>query len=308
MKIFGIVLVFLLVSAALLWYVKNAKTPAPVGQPAAKEREATSADLAAFLQPVQSKLAASQRQAAHIAFYPLTADDPGISKLGGAAYWPKHEAPPVDIDGKPLHLLAQIRLADLPESLGFPAAGMLQFFIQSNDYYGANFDDEMSINALSKQRYFKVVHWQSIAADYGALAAHEAEMLPHRSSQAFGMRFEARPEQITVGDFRFGAIFAQGDYVHAAESFAAKQGISEDSLMDLLYTQLGGNGHKLGGYPFFTQEDPRREQGYELLFQLDTDDAVNMMWGDVGVANFFIKPADLQRGDFSNVAYNWDCH
>nr|WP_281402006.1 DUF1963 domain-containing protein [Xanthomonas theicola] len=40
--------------------------------------------------------------------------------------------------------------------------------------------------------------------------------------------------------------------------------------------------------------------------QLDSDQA--MMWGDSGIADFFIDPADLHRGDFSPVAYNWDCY
>jgi len=31
------------------------------------------------------------------------------------------------------------------------------------------------------------------------------------------------------------------------------------------------------------------------------------MWGDAGVANFFINSADLINKDFSRVMYNWDC-
>lgn len=44
----------------------------------------------------------------------------------------------------------------------------------------------------------------------------------------------------------------------------------------------------------FTQTDPREwEEKYQqhdiLLLQIDTDDSLNIMWGDSGVANFFIK-------------------
>lgn len=45
-----------------------------------------------------------------------------------------------------------------------------------------------------------------------------------------------------------------------------------------------------------------------LLLQIDTDDALNIMWGDAGVANFFIREKDLINLDFSNVVYNWDCY
>ena len=70
-------------------------------------------------------------------------------------------------------------------------------------------------------------------------------------------------------------------------------------------------GHKIGGYPFFSQEDPRNENNPHtlLLLQIDgneTDDA-EIMWGDYGGANFFISPKDLANCKFDNVLYNWDC-
>ena len=43
------------------------------------------------------------------------------------------------------------------------------------------------------------------------------------------------------------------------------------------------------------------------LFQMDTDDDAEIMWGDSGVANFFIQEKDLAAEDFSDVLYNWDC-
>ena len=72
--------------------------------------------------------------------------------------------------------------------------------------------------------------------------------------------------------------------------------------------------HQLGGYPYFTQSDPRPGQ-YEdldvLLFQLDSDGNKEVgdlvLWGDCGVANFFISREALKRRDFSRVCYNWDC-
>ena len=63
------------------------------------------------------------------------------------------------------------------------------------------------------------------------------------------------------------------------------------------------------GYPSFTQCDPRcgEYQGeYEtLLLQIDSQD--DIMWGDSGIANFFINEKDLRKLDFSNVMYTWDC-
>ena len=42
--------------------------------------------------------------------------------------------------------------------------------------------------------------------------------------------------------------------------------------------------------------------------KFDEANGVEMLWGDVGVCNFFIHPQDLAKRDFSKVLYNWDCH
>ena len=34
----------------------------------------------------------------------------------------------------------------------------------------------------------------------------------------------------------------------------------------------------------------------------------DIMWGDMGVANFFIEPNALKNLDFTNVLFNWDCY
>ncbi|WP_368500184.1 DUF1963 domain-containing protein [Kingella sp. (in: b-proteobacteria)] len=48
-----------------------------------------------------------------------------------------------------------------------------------------------------------------------------------------------------------------------------------------------------------------------MLLQLDSDagdDGIDkVLWGDAGVANFFITPEDLQLRDFSHVLFTWDC-
>ena len=74
-----------------------------------------------------------------------------------------------------------------------------------------------------------------------------------------------------------------------------------------------GFGHKIGGYPAFTQEDPREEDtSYDfLMLQLDSefgDGKDRILWGDAGICNFFINSEKLKNLDFSDVIYNWDCY
>lgn len=107
-----------------------------------------------------------------------------------------------------------------------------------------------------------------------------------------------------MGDYRFETLPIDLDEVIDAEN--------EVEMWDLYEEHFGGQGHKIGGYPFFTQTDPREwEKAYQehniLLLQIDTDDDLGIMWGDYGVANFFITKEVLLNLDFSNVLYNWDC-
>ena len=71
------------------------------------------------------------------------------------------------------------------------------------------------------------------------------------------------------------------------------------------------------GYPFFTQYDPRENNEAlrrfdTVLLQIDSEYSkehpdYEIMWGDAGVANFFINGDALRKGDFSEIMYSWDC-
>ena len=46
---------------------------------------------------------------------------------------------------------------------------------------------------------------------------------------------------------------------------------------------------------------------WELLLQVDTDDELGMMWGDVGVLYWMARPDDLATGDLSKISFTWQC-
>lgn len=274
-------------------------------RPVAAAESLTPAQVEAFLAPQRAALEAMRRPVVRIELVPLPEDDLVVSKVGGRAWWPAGQAAPVGEDGKTLVLLAQVNFAELPALRGYPAQGLLQFFIAADDFYGANFDGQFGPETLAEQRNFRVVYWPDPSVPSQALPVVATDMTPHRPDRPRRMRFAKTEEPLSVSDYRFDRLFG-GNLYAAIEAYAQQHGLSEDALYDAIAERYAAAGHKLGGYPFFTQEDPRRGGDWELLFQLDSDD--EMMWGDVGVGGFFIAPADLARADFSRVLYNWDCH
>lgn len=224
------------------------------------------------------------------------------SKIAGEPYFPKHETYPTDENGQPMKLLAQINFSQIPQLDGFPSAGILQFYISvHDDVYGLNFDDQC------EQKNFRVIYFENIienedelVSDFSFIGTDECDF-PVLSEAA--VEPETSAEWVLPTDFQFEQ-YAGMETMKFFDQFGEDE---ED-----IYNELAENGfgHKIGGYASFTQNDPR-EYAYKehtvLLLQIDSDDDIDSMWGDVGIANFFITPDDLRKKDFSNVLYNWDC-
>ncbi|UYC10691.1 YwqG family protein [Xanthomonas sp. CFBP 8445] len=276
---------------------------APVAPVADAEQLATGA-----LAPYRARLQATRRPVLQLQLQPMAQDDRLASKVGGRPYWTGDKPYPHAADGQPLALLAQIDLARMPPLPGYPRQGMLQFFIGGDDFYGANLGDaRIDLAALSEQRNFRVVYWPQpkASARQVEVPSPAADTLPFDPARPRAMRFDAGEETIGSSDVRFEQVLGK-PLEEVAAAYASGHAVSQDTVDDALFDALSRGGHKLGGYPEFTQEDPRTPQDRQvLLLQLDSDE--EMMWGDSGVANFFIDPDDLRRGDFSRVAYNWDC-
>ncbi len=262
-------------------------------------------DLPSILKPYQASIAATIKPFIRIQTVPDQALKLWQSKFGGLPYLPKEFAYPADAEGNPLRLLAQLNFAELPKLAEFPEQGILQFYIAADDdLYGLNFDDQF------EQNQFRVVYFEQVIkdesqlhTDFSFLAHNEEGLTP--ITGAYALRFELAEAAVSIGDANFSSLMGREAYDDADDA---------DDFFEAYDDQFNGAGHKLGGYPFFTQEDPREYQKelrpYILLFQMDTDNSegVDIMWGDSGVANFFIQLEDLKNKNFSRVMYNWDCY
>lgn len=229
------------------------------------------------------------------------------SKFRGNPYLPLNSEYPKDINGNPLKLLAQINFEEIPNIAPFPQKGILQFFISPTDEVcGLNFDDQ------TKQDYFKVIYFSDIIKDSSKLIT-DFSFLSDNDNDYFPIEkeghltFELNSAPVAINDFQFEKIF--NDYFYNVFDELSPDGDGEE-LCDLYVAHYGAMGHKIGGYAEFTQSDPRENSNSDfniLLLQIDMDDELNIMWGDAGVANFFIKEEDLKNLDFSKILYNWDC-
>jgi len=61
--------------------------------------------------------------------------------------------------------------------------------------------------------------------------------------------------------------------------------------------------HQMGGYGAQIQDTEMEAEGMILLFQIATDEAVNYMWGDAGVAQYWIAADDLAAGAWEKVRF-----
>lgn len=161
-----------------------------------------------------------------------------------------------------------------------------------------------------------VFNWAQPGLWYGNLISTEsavvfgpaAEMVPNASAE-FKSRFLKElatqhpglvppvTEEEGEGEVRDMRYFVKG-----------KENMTDDYLCDVLLDYQGGPLCYLGGYPDFTQDDPRDPKGSpdEVFLQFWGSNE-RLMFGDAGMANFFIAVDDLKQRKLDRMWFNWDC-
>ena len=259
---------------------------------------------------------------------------PGIaeSKFGGRGYVPHDAAIPTNREGVQMRLLAQIdcQQITIPD---FPTSGLLQFWAINDDLTGCNFDNN------TEQKDFQICYYETVdpTVTEEEVAAKEGNHQPCEEDEedffpidgCFGLKFEQTTDRMSMCDYRFQKKMAELTrelYPEQAKQLLADEDAKEafeEELEEYIEEQdeldetpdwlPNAFGHKIGGYPGFSQWDPRdipKEDDHDiLLLQIDTDDIGErgIMWGDSGVANFFISRENLKQRNFQDVIYTWDC-
>ena len=242
---------------------------------------------------------------------------PRQSKLGGAPYFPASanpdipERPPPDMDwspwpkhaktGAPLQLLLQVDFSRMPSLPSFPDAGILQLFVDDDDWHDLD-------------RQLRAVYHPEIDED-----PYDFSEVPtdHFRVPESALHFELHHEYITRSDFRFDEVYAAPHF--AGRSFAALDQESGFALhraylqvSDHRYRDakdIGRGRNKLGGHHYSQNAaDPRAglEAWRDSVLLVQFQDYSRLSWGDGGSAQFFIKTADLEARDFSDLLFHWD--
>jgi len=212
------------------------------------------------------------------------------SKFLGQPFLPVGTPHPHDEKGQPMLLLAQLNFAEIPALAGFPTTGILQFFASPTEWY----DTED----------YKVLYHAATDAepqtDFSFLTSALYEDSPIYKEHA--LAFSLATEYGGAEDCRFDMAFGDKDYYEYQATLAKAQ---QEELDDY----CNNSGHRLGGYAYFTQGDPREHepngQTDVQLLQIDTDEEI--MFGDAGLAHLFISPAALANKQFDQAYFYWDC-
>ena len=237
------------------------------------------------------------------------------SKLGGLPYWTPDLDYPVNSKGKKLYLLAQINFEKEKTKAPLPTNGLLQFFIFDDDVMGLNFDN------FTKQDNFRVIYHENIDYNITKESVKKLDIPDSKNAESFPIYGEYKIslnksiDYVTPQDIHFNKYFSIAyKEIYGKEIKKGKiyYDILNDDEIEKLEQELKINSlnHKMLGYSYFTQEDPRNEKKYgdydTLLIQIDSQGKY-VSWGDGGIGNFFINKKSLLKKDFSKVLYSWDC-
>lgn len=230
------------------------------------------------------------RKSVSLKIGPNSKDDPSKvthTKIGGTPYWPKDQTWP-EYDGRPMICVAQLNLSDLPKLDDFPTAGMLQFFIDTDE----NWDSPDGVKIIYHEKVDASNTLQEVPV------TTEDDRAGFIDSEVFYPTGELE-EDYPNADNESCDVF---DYLK--DKFG-KEVI--DKYAKLVWKHTSASyGTRIGGWPSYTQAEPGFvDKDTVQLLQMDSEGG--MMWGDCGIAHFFIQKEDLRRKNFDHVMFTWDC-
>lgn len=207
------------------------------------------------------------------------------SLFGNQGFAPKDSIIPRDVLGQKMQLLAQINFSQIHVPSPFPNKGLVQFYISNHCL-----ETKQHFQGVLSQNNFKVIYFEELPQTSSFVASKHTSFR-HPVNQSFSLQFKQAFEPVSKFDYRFDRYIPYQQYdISLLQKYV--------SFDDLYLQHYSGAQHKIGGYPYFIQEDLRKHtlelQQYDtLLLQIISNDEHGIMWGDCGVIKFFINYYDL---------------
>lgn len=244
------------------------------------------------------------------------ADTSGFNKLGGVPDLPAGFEWP-EWKGKPMSFLCQVdlgTLAGLADDVAPPRSGRLYFFYDADhETWGFDPKDKGSWSVKFASAIAPVSRATPPGAASSSAPFKEKCFTPARidlypdseDARVASMPFDDR-QWDAYCDINIG--FFGGEPEH--HLFGYPQPI-QGNYMDV-ECQLASHGIYCGNPEGYESAEAKAlEPGaadWTLLLQLDTDDDIDMMWGDGGRLYFWIKRDDLRAGRFDGVWMVLQCY
>ena len=253
------------------------------------------------------------------------------SKFGGVPYLPEGVDVPTNAHGDPLGMIAQINCAELPDNDIYPKTGIVQFWLDpTDDLYGANYDNPIAQDN-NRVMYYREIGAHNSGVGLAQVDWEEGEFPVYWPISPLDMELTLSFEAIEQGEAVLSEDFFDV-FVHQWNSLYPDQAIKSlwdlDDLSDELVTDFFDDFaefHKIGGKPIFVQGDPRdvrdnlKNYTANLLTMVSEvfrdpqaglrshPQLAEILWGDLGTANWLITPEQLAACDFSQVLFEWSC-
>lgn len=228
----------------------------------------------------------------------LTYEKPDImdDKIGGIPYLPVGVEYPKTEDGEPLALLFQVNLKNIDLD-GYPKDGILEIFTDKNVDYPC---------------IYKVMYFEE-GLDYQT-DLPKIDTNYYITEGSTKIKLVKDVSYMSVDDYRFMDNFIpviNKVYNTDIKNYKELSDFSGDfDYNSQLMDELDNPQITVGGYPNFTQSDPRftHKELTETLLKIDSiGEYSNFNIGDSGILFSFISKEDLENKNFDNAVVDWDC-
>lgn len=251
--------------------------------------------------------------------------EPRVALLGGIPDLPTtHEWPTWDGVG-PLTFIGELDLAVVARfslDITLPPDGRLLFFYFDGSYNNwENVAETVGYFEPASLAGARMVYVPAGTPAYPRQAPEGVRVLPR---VAF-----AGQEVVTFPSFEHPDLRAAFGAPDADFKSWVAHPVCADAFTEALWERHRGVQHQIGGYATTVQGPVEMEAAWGVLggdvatidpaeaaveaarwrplFQMDSDDDLDAMWGDAGMLYWLARPEDLNAGDLTRATFTWQC-